>query len=467
MSNYERRTRLAQPHFPESLPELVLGKRMYEQKGVYFLNQPDLHHIMRQSVICFEDEVQQIQGKDKAARKMRKYVYFVEGIPGSGKTYTVNNLVLPYLNAASERMRKRYGIDVQVRYLQWDHVEDALIEDNVINPVRGQPFKPLELRIVGSFLKLLTAYHLRDDEQIPLQDIKSLFIDSSLIRAYPDETETELMGRLSNVFQNLLKKFSLQKNEQSPYTLLVVEKCGATAIKTKKGSLGEKRIWTPPRKEYFPDMLDDLHHQETPFTGINRNSIFTTAIGCVGGPSMEVLIRSRDLMKTIRLDEANMLYAQLGLKQLHEEHKKLAGHGGSMAQIAAARDQIWPQLLYMPTDANNVHEIVSSLPLYIRDVISLKRSPPMGFPDSVWDDPQGKELVWQSLELSKLFQSGDDDTQTYHAEDIFLKGCFRLAEAPLLKNNLLGDVNCGTVILNNPPFKLTEASRGILAKRYY
>lgn len=482
MIDYELRTRRPHPHITEEFrSEKALRKRMHEQKSVYFLEQPDINGdmkplpnldaVMRHSVMSFEEEIQDIQAGDKSPEEMRKYVFFFEGIPGSGKTYNVNDQALPYLKRVSERMRRKYGINAQVRYLQWDHIEDALGDDEqgegVIHPVIGQPFSPTELRIAGSFLELLTAYALRDDNAIPRDDIQRLLVDSipPLIQPAADETQSQVIERMVVVFKNLIKKFDLEKFKRTSYRMLVVEKNTATAIKTKNGLVGKKREWTPVTRQYFPDMLDDLHYQEGPFKDIDRDSLFTTAIGVVGGPSMEVLIRSRELLGKIGLDAANELYTKLGLPPLREEQKNLAGYGGSMAQIAEARKQIWPQLLRY----HNVDEIVRRLPPYIQEVISLKNPVPSDFPASAWDDPLGKELIWQAVMYSKLFEPTDADEQNRIAIENFLRFCFRLAEASLLMNNLLEDeneerkVNHGTIIFNNPLLQLTEEAWGIFA----
>ncbi len=379
---------------------------------VYFLQNgsPNLTECLRPLFRRFEEEsVNYAKGK---IGRMRSYVIFLEGLPGSGKTHIRDQIIDELIDVYSERLKRHKGTKIDYRSILWERMEDELRSSGVI-ATRGMA---------------------------------------------PDSVED-----LERVGQHMASKVAEPIKEGRSNLLILIEKPGGTSVVT-----DEQLIVSRP---YAPTMRHDLMGGKGHFGGIPRNSVVVTSIGVVAGPRMEILAYYRNVLKLVSdkfrlgqmsekkaLIEADKLGGMFGLPEEKRikriEDLFVVQEGGSVETIRRAAIAS-SQLL-------DVARVISEIkyPAYF-DRLFARRSLTRTR-DNFFEDipPSFKRLMEEVNEVTKIM----DITTGDRARDYLEMVCRNLVTAAVLDVDFRGS-DRGTIVMNNPDMKvqnITELRRFLM-----
>lgn len=387
--------------------------------------------------------------------EVRNHVLFIEGPPGTGKSYLTRHTILPFLRSSAGRWKETYGIDVPIIHLHWDHIEEILTEQDIIAPEAGKPFSKRELEITGVFVNLLTAYKLKKTNgDFTWEDIKRNLIDSGLVEPKKGEEYREFEERIRDTFNYMIETLQLY---QEP-SLLVIEKPGPTALKYALG-------WGAQTRHYNSRMIDDLHHAnpDSVFQNIDRDHLVIGAVGIVPGPNMNALVAYRaELQKTHSWQdpETDDLNRRYGLSSFTSESEwKAARVGANLAIMKVASNAIRiivSQMLAAAQGEMLTGRVSDILPPYIygalRNTISLIKNAELFVNDLETTLNARERQEWEDLKQQADSASSYFD-QPYPL--MLLSSCFDLATGLVMDNNF-GAVDFKTVIRNNPDIHPTK-----------
>jgi hypothetical protein len=312
------------------------------------------------------EQVKQVESGEKSLKDIKVPIVIEEGPPLSAKTFTMREIIHPYIPARFEGA----GVKIRHQHLHWDTIEEDLTDAKIIQPKPREPFEPKDLRTVGTFLNLLIAQAIRKDNIVPMKDIENALRTKDIVYADSDETDDVVKEKVLNTYHKLVDKYGLVHNPLSPHTFITVDKPGATGI-------GNYVV-----KEYSNNTVPDLLNQKGPFEGASRNDFYLGTIGLVGGPSMDQLLEYREGINTAQtLNEANLVRERFGFSPFtSEENWQTTKGGGSRAQTKKALSQSYALVTAIYNNYPNDHLLegvdafrkTGILPEYLIDIILAK-----------------------------------------------------------------------------------------------
>lgn len=321
-----------------------------------------MHHMTRFAI----DQVKQGESGEMDPKDSKVPIIIEEGPPLSAKTFTMREVIHPYIQARFERA----GVNIKHQHLHWDTIEEDLTDAGIIQPKPREPFAPKELRTVGTFLNLLIAHALRKNNTLPVRDIEEALRKKDIIHADAQETDTDLKEKVLNTFSKLVDKYELGHDPHNPFTFLTVDKPGATGI-------GDYVI-----KEYSNNTIPNLLHQKGSFADLTRDRFHLGAIGLIGGSSMDQLLEYREGINTAQtLQEANQIRSTFGFSPFTDEETwRATKGGGSRAQTEKALSQSYElvRALYNNYPEDHLLDAVQGfrkagiLPNYLIDIIKAR-----------------------------------------------------------------------------------------------
>ncbi len=271
-----------------------LWREMEGFERVYFIQEgsANLTQCLRPLIRKFEEQVARLA--DGNIPDMDSYVIFLEGLPGSGKTYIADK-IREVVEITSERMKILKNTEVDFRYVPWEESEDELRYSGGIARRGMAPDTVEDLEIVGAWMTEKVIRPIRE-------------------------------GR-----KNLI---------------ILVEKPGGTSVNLEDGLVVSR--------PYAPTMRRDLIKREGVFQGIQEGRISVASIGVVAGPMMEILGYYRTYVKKLFIDftegrfdedgairEADRIGRLFGIPEADKIDTLAAmrrvGEGGSVETINRAR----------------------------------------------------------------------------------------------------------------------------------
>lgn len=254
-------------------------------------------------------------------------VVVTEGSPGSGKSHTVEEFLVPYI-------RERGVTEIIV--LPWDKAEQKakrLKEEAEVARQKGRDCSPEFLELISNMVTLRYP-RLKNPEKYQTKTKREIKQFLSLQLIHNERYPYEFIFAANVVLRMELVE---QLKKAKPGSWLIVDKPGGTTVP------GEGLI--PPKygtlrsfkRDYDTNLLCDLHSGTGMFKDILRDSFRLGYVGVVPGPWLDVLVWYRhEIQEAESLEAANEINSALGYAPFDMEGFKNFRGGGSSQQVLEA-----------------------------------------------------------------------------------------------------------------------------------
>lgn len=359
----------------------------------------------------------------------------IEAPPGAGKTYLVQQKLLPWIEKLSQKLYTSTGEHLNFSLFHWDEIENDVKRLLIL----ARAALPLNPTLPTEFDKILTdALQTPRYSELSYYQLANLFINSLPIAGEPYDPEFLLLTALT-----LKTRVSDFLQTPNPYTFALIDKVGGIGLR-----LPFETDWVVGR-EFANEMMEDISARHPPFD--NLGGIVTGYIGLVPGPYQNVELEYQNIRNQVtHLKEANEMAAAFHKPRYKTIAEIMASkEGGSRAQIELSR-QIISQLIVQYQDYLDLPSAVSyaiNLPYSEIELLSLD------IPLPPTTDPNLIKLARQCHQVAGLI----DQPPFY----IYWQACWALAEARILEKVAIDShVDYSCIALNNPtPPKRAKRTR--------
>ncbi len=238
----------------------------------------------------------------------------VAGLPTSAKTTTSRKLLLPFFHTATNVIKEKTGNRIPVLYNQLDTISEVLTDTRLIHPKPGQLFSNRDIYIASLTTSFLSAIQLQDP------------------------------------------KIKIVLHEQNAGTSAKIN-----------------QSWTHPTRPFHERILEDASAGNSSFEPEEEAPPKKiTAIYNVGGPSLAVLARYRNVISSpnITLNQANELNAAFGFEPFETEIELANAAGGALNIVQKIQARSWVQAR---RDTIPWSEIKNLVPSYALDMIGKRK----------------------------------------------------------------------------------------------
>ncbi len=360
----------------------------------------------------FLNEIKQISQKKLKPEDMKKYLFFNEGLPGSGKTYSTS-LLLDYFTEIQTNVKERYNINIKVTHLHWDYVERRLIKKRIL-PKTNRPSTAEELIMVN----------------------------------------------------NEIIKMILEQLKKKKPTIILIDEPNGTGLP--RGSRRERHA-----REYPIDILPNILNTRMEFNHVNRKKLCIAACGYIAGPNMEIFNRYRDLIKSVRnlnqANEINRIFKKKIFKNNSDWEEAKSGGNKKVIDRAASAGKIY--LL-----ANDLKNKLSKFILTIITTNNFTKFSTKNFASSLMKElkwlaqNEENDSYEFNLLIDQIYQISKKKGLITFDFNMLKRVCERIANALVLEKNIFGEEweekpDFATIIYNNPSLPNLSKEEFLIIKR--